>query len=136
MLLEGEMGSGKTTLAQSLLSALQVEEPIQGSPTFPIMTEYHQKKSQKRVIHCDLYRLRSVDEIMEIGLEEAFMDPEVIVIAEWASLFPEWVSQVVEAHAETLQFFRITLGWPASSDALETVYRDLGIEFLPTTKRL
>lgn len=79
ILLEGDLGAGKTTLARALLRALaddlQLEVP---SPTFTLVQTY---ATRIPVAHVDLYRLGSPDEIDELGLDEAARSGAVIV--EW-----------------------------------------------------
>lgn len=79
ILLEGELGAGKTTLARALVRTLaddpQLEVP---SPTFTLVQTY---ATRIPVAHVDLYRLGSPDEIDELGLDEAARSGAVIV--EW-----------------------------------------------------
>lgn len=83
------MGAGKTTFARSLLLALEVEQPPEGSPSFALAHEYsvHRLPGCRGIVHVDLYRLRSGREIEEAGLAEYFWDPTRIVICEWLSLW-------------------------------------------------
>lgn len=87
ILLLGEMGTGKSTLARALLEALGVDRAAEGSPTFAIAHEY--RSGGVRVIHADGYRLKSEEELEETGLIESLWDPEALVIFEWLDLFPE-----------------------------------------------
>jgi tRNA threonylcarbamoyladenosine biosynthesis protein TsaE len=65
---EGEMGAGKTTFIQAICKQMGVEDTVQ-SPTFSIVNEYI--TTNNRVIyHFDCYRLKSVEEALDIGIEE------------------------------------------------------------------
>lgn len=77
ILLDGELGSGKTTLTKGIAKGLDVEE-IVNSPTFTIAKMY-----QGRMIlnHLDVYRLEGLDE--DIGIENYVNDNEVLVV-EWS----------------------------------------------------
>ncbi|HHU31441.1 MAG TPA: tRNA (adenosine(37)-N6)-threonylcarbamoyltransferase complex ATPase subunit type 1 TsaE, partial [Clostridia bacterium] len=64
--LEGDLGAGKTTMAQGICRGLSVDEPVT-SPTFAIMHHYNGKYP---VYHIDAYRIESELELEELGLEE------------------------------------------------------------------
>ncbi len=79
--LYGELGSGKTTLVKGLAKGLGVvDDRTITSPTFVIINLY---KGRLPVYHIDLYRLKNIDNIYEIGYEEYFYGDGVTVI-EWA----------------------------------------------------
>jgi tRNA threonylcarbamoyladenosine biosynthesis protein TsaE len=80
--LEGDLGSGKTCMAQGLGRGLGVATPIT-SPTFIIVNEYPLLNSRYRFYHIDLYRVESVAEARATGLEEYFYGDDVCAI-EWA----------------------------------------------------
>jgi tRNA threonylcarbamoyladenosine biosynthesis protein TsaE len=75
----GELGAGKTVLAQGILKGLGVEEVVQ-SPSFIMAREYD---SRIPAVHLDLYRLHSSDEFLALGFDE-YMDNQHILIIEWA----------------------------------------------------
>lgn len=77
--LVGDLGAGKTTFAQGLLQGLGVGRPG-GSPTFTILVEY---EGRLPVYHFDVYRLRSPDELEDIGYADYFYGAGVAVV-EWA----------------------------------------------------
>jgi tRNA threonylcarbamoyladenosine biosynthesis protein TsaE len=78
--LEGPLGAGKTSIARGLLAALglQGEAP---SPSFAIVQPYAPPEVTLPVLHVDLYRIDSADDLEELGLDEALYDSALIV--EW-----------------------------------------------------
>src|SRR5258706_13764443 len=76
----GEMGSGKTTLIQFIGKALGVSD-VMSSPTFGIVNE-HEGTDQQKVNHFDLYRLKNLREVVDIGIEE-YLDSDGYCLVEW-----------------------------------------------------
>jgi tRNA threonylcarbamoyladenosine biosynthesis protein TsaE len=81
--LEGEMGAGKTTFTQSLVNKIFQKEEIVNSPTFSIINIYEHKDI--KIIHTDLFRLETYDDLIFSGIEEYLFDNNAIVITEWYS---------------------------------------------------
>ena len=79
ILLEGELGSGKTCLTQGILWGLGGTEYAR-SPTFVLMAQY---AARLTLYHVDLYRVDSVAEAADLGLDEVASGEGVTVI-EWA----------------------------------------------------
>ena len=78
VLLYGPVGAGKTTLVRAAISdRIGYSEDIP-SPTFTLVQVY---SADEQIWHSDLYRLTDTDEIIELGLDEAFADS--IVFVEW-----------------------------------------------------
>ncbi|WP_260985232.1 tRNA (adenosine(37)-N6)-threonylcarbamoyltransferase complex ATPase subunit type 1 TsaE, partial [Bacillus pumilus] len=67
---EGEMGAGKTTFINALCRALGVEEDPTGSPTFSIINEYRSDTTAELIYHFDLYRIESLEQAFDIGVED------------------------------------------------------------------
>ncbi len=89
LLLEGGLGAGKTTLAQKIIHALRPEEPAtSGSPSFPIAFEIP-ITAQSRLIHVDLYRIETFQELEQTGVLDSVGSPDCIALVEWGSLFKE-----------------------------------------------
>jgi tRNA threonylcarbamoyladenosine biosynthesis protein TsaE len=80
--LEGNLGSGKTCLAQGIGRGLGVTTAV-SSPTFIIANEYRLPGRRYRFYHIDLYRVETIAEARATGLEEYFFSDGVCVI-EWA----------------------------------------------------
>jgi tRNA threonylcarbamoyladenosine biosynthesis protein TsaE len=78
--LHGDLGTGKTTMAQAICRGLGVTEPVT-SPTFALMHEYASPRA--RVVHCDLYRLETEQAVASLGLDDVLADPTAVVIVEW-----------------------------------------------------
>ncbi|MDB5046243.1 MAG: YjeE family ATPase [Deinococcus sp.] len=83
LFLEGELGAGKTTLTQGLVSALGFTEPVT-SPTYALMNAYPTPTG--RVLHVDAYRTRHPAELYEMDLEELIAGSRLSVI-EWGEAF-------------------------------------------------
>lgn len=77
--LHGELGAGKTSLAQALLRALGVTGRIP-SPSYTLVEPYDTPHG--RVLHIDLYRLNAVDELEALGLRDQWLDCALLLI-EW-----------------------------------------------------
>lgn len=79
--LDGELGTGKTTLTQSIAKGLDIpQEYYVNSPSFNIFHEY---PGRIPLYHMDFYRLGSDDDVLEMGLDEYFYMDGLTVI-EWA----------------------------------------------------
>ncbi len=89
-LLSGDLGVGKTTLVNTLCKLLQVVDRVQ-SPTFSIINEYR-TDSGKRIVHMDLYRIKTSSELREIGLDEYILSGDYCFI-EWPELLMEHIAE-------------------------------------------
>ena len=80
VLLSGELGAGKTTLARAMLKArgLAGEAP---SPTFAIVQPYAPPEIDLAIAHVDLYRIEDADELIELGLDDYLYDGALLI--EW-----------------------------------------------------
>ncbi len=85
VLLIGNLGAGKTTLAKGIISGLGAAPPEEvSSPTFTLIHEY----GDGRVYHIDLYRLDRAEEVATLGLDDIF-EREAVVLIEWGERFPQ-----------------------------------------------
>lgn len=89
ILFDGAMGTGKTTLIKALVKQLGSTDDV-SSPTFSIVNNY--EASNSGIYHFDLYRLNSIEEAYDFGIEEYFESDNWLFI-EWPqiieSLFPK-----------------------------------------------
>lgn len=97
----GEMGAGKTTFISALSRALGVTEDVASSPSFAIVNEYRSDTTAELIYHFDLYRLKNLEEALEIGIEDYF-DSGALCLIEWpdraADVLPlDTVNVTVEA---------------------------------------
>lgn len=96
VLLSGEIGAGKSYFARSLIQFSQDIAEDVPSPTFTLVQTYSTRIGE--IWHADLYRLGATDEIIELGLAEAFQ--EAICLVEW----PEILGSLTPKDALTLTF--------------------------------
>jgi tRNA threonylcarbamoyladenosine biosynthesis protein TsaE len=99
--LQGELGSGKTTLARAILRAAAGDpELIVPSPTFTLVEVYETPRGT--FWHFDLYRLEAPEQVFELGWEEALA--EGIVLIEWpqrlGDLLPKHLSVTLEVDGD------------------------------------
>lgn len=87
VLLIGNLGSGKTTLAKGIVSGLDpaVAPDDVSSPTFTLIHEY-----SDRVYHIDLYRLEEPREVASLGLDDLF-ERDAVILIEWGERFPQFL---------------------------------------------
>jgi tRNA threonylcarbamoyladenosine biosynthesis protein TsaE len=86
VLLIGNLGAGKTTLAKGIVRGRgAAERDDVSSPTFTLI---HQYGPRGDVYHIDLYRLEEVRQVATLGLEEIF-DSDALVLIEWGERFPQ-----------------------------------------------
>jgi tRNA threonylcarbamoyladenosine biosynthesis protein TsaE len=78
--LRGGLGAGKSVLARAIARGAGVRAPMP-SPTFNLLFRYTGLEGTE-VVHLDLYRLRSPDELWELGWEELGLGPEIVLV-EW-----------------------------------------------------
>lgn len=80
--LDGVLGAGKTRLVQAVASAMGVNRLDVVSPTFVLVHEY--RTGSRPIIHIDAYRIADDDEFLQLGPDEYFEPPNLVLI-EWAS---------------------------------------------------
>lgn len=78
------MGSGKTTFIKAMSEYLGVEDVI-NSPTFSIINEYISTKTDETIYHFDLYRLSTLSDAMNIGIED-YLNSSAISFIEWPEI--------------------------------------------------
>ncbi|MFY0616079.1 tRNA (adenosine(37)-N6)-threonylcarbamoyltransferase complex ATPase subunit type 1 TsaE [Shimia sp.] len=125
VLLEGPIGAGKTHFARSLIqSQLESFEDVP-SPTFTLVQVYEGIHGE--IWHADLYRLSSPDEVVELGLMDAFED--AICLVEWpdrlADLEPKGALKITfsltpQEDQRVLKFSATSDRWTSVLDAVRT----------------
>jgi tRNA threonylcarbamoyladenosine biosynthesis protein TsaE len=86
LVLEGDLGAGKTFLTRALARALGVPREVAvTSPTFTLVNEY---AARVPLVHADLYRLGDADELVELGLLDR-IGRDAAVVVEWGDRFAE-----------------------------------------------
>ena len=90
VLLNGDLGAGKTTFTQFVFKALGVKEVV-NSPTFAILKSY---KGKFQLHHFDTYRI-TIEEAIESGFDEIFNETESVIFVEWS----ENISQLIPKNA-------------------------------------
>ncbi len=93
--LEGDLGAGKTTFTQGLAAALKVKGRVT-SPTFCLVQEH---AGEKFLVHMDLYRLASEEDVAAIGWED-YLSQGAILVVEW----PERAGALIPADARHIVF--------------------------------
>jgi tRNA threonylcarbamoyladenosine biosynthesis protein TsaE len=84
VLLHGDLGAGKTTLAKGIAAALGIDAVV-SSPSFTLVNDYDADPTSKvrRLFHLDLYRLRGEDELDSIGFADFVSAPDGVTLVEW-----------------------------------------------------
>jgi tRNA threonylcarbamoyladenosine biosynthesis protein TsaE len=108
VVLGGDLGAGKTTLAKGIARGLGVEDAVT-SPTFTIVQEYD---GPTRVAHVDIYRLQRVQELYDLALEELLEDR--VVLVEWGDVVaPHLPHERLDVH--------LTIGDDVTTRAIEII---------------
>jgi tRNA threonylcarbamoyladenosine biosynthesis protein TsaE len=101
ILLEGDLGSGKTSFVRGLAEGLGIFDTI-ASPSYTYLRTYGVPKSNATLYHFDLYLLsEKKGDSSSLFLDEALSDPNGIVVIEWANYLP--VSRKIVAHVFRIQ---------------------------------
>jgi tRNA threonylcarbamoyladenosine biosynthesis protein TsaE len=89
LILEGDLGTGKTTLVKGIAQALDAADPDEvTSPTFTLLHEYEGTREGRpvKLYHLDVYRLESERQLDTLGLDELLSD-DSLVLVEWGEKF-------------------------------------------------
>jgi tRNA threonylcarbamoyl adenosine modification protein YjeE len=95
VLLQGDLGSGKTTFSRFLINQLQSKNKLPmsevTSPTFNIVNYYEVKKNNLQVAHYDFYRIKKFKELENIGFLDQIQN--FVSIIEWPNLIMKAIDQ-------------------------------------------
>ncbi len=119
LLLHGDLGAGKTTLAQGIARGFAIDRPVT-SPTFTLVAEYAIDppiRAIGRLYHLDLYRLNDPDELDSFGFDEYAAPIGSISIIEW----PERAVGRISPHSIVIDI------QPAGSNARRVTIRRFGV---------
>jgi tRNA threonylcarbamoyladenosine biosynthesis protein TsaE len=117
--LNGDLGAGKTVFVQGLAAALGVT----GRVTSPAFTIVHEYAARWPILHIDVYRLNSYQEVLDLGFEE-LIDPASILVVEWG----EAVGPLLPR-----RYLEIVMRQPSEADAddqRDIVFRPRGPEWV------
>ncbi|HRP02164.1 MAG TPA: tRNA (adenosine(37)-N6)-threonylcarbamoyltransferase complex ATPase subunit type 1 TsaE [Candidatus Kapabacteria bacterium] len=116
ILLNGELGAGKTEFVKGVCQYFEVEDLVT-SPTFTIINQYQGSINNRdfSIFHIDLYRIKKADELAEIGFGECLNDNDSIKFVEWPENAHQYISQYqysiridVDEKNEDLRYITVT----------------------------
>lgn len=102
--LSGDLGAGKTSFVSGVLAAFGVEQGVR-SPTYTLIEPYD--RGERCIYHLDLYRLRTEEELEDLGVRELLVQPNVLLI--------EWIDRSSEL--VRTQDLHVSLDYPAAGIA-------------------
>ncbi len=97
ILLNGDLGAGKTTFTKGFAKAIGITNAIT-SPTFTLMKTYH---GRLKLYHFDMYRIIDEGEVEELGFEDNLGDEEAVCIIEW-NKFSDFHGKTININIEYL----------------------------------
>jgi tRNA threonylcarbamoyladenosine biosynthesis protein TsaE len=113
ILLDGQMGAGKTTLIKAICSKLGTTSGL-SSPSYAIAQEYAIQASNRKVIHLDLYRLKSLEEALDIGIEDYLFGVDYCLI--------EWPDRILPL-LRVGEYIQVKIGIIAETKREITIFR-------------
>lgn len=124
-LLSGDLGAGKTCLTQGILWGLGGDEYAR-SPTFVLICEY---AARLTLYHMDLYRLDSIDEVIDLGLDDYFLGDGVCVV-EWAEKGSDaFIGESLTVRIESTGGETRTFTFNADTERYHAIMNDLEKQF-------
>ena len=123
ILLAGDLGTGKTAFAQGFAQGLGVEEPVT-SPAFILVRTY---EGRLPLVHLDVYRLETMQELVDLGIAE-LLDDGAVTLVEWGdAVAPGLPANFLEVRLEAkegpddrlLSIRTVGPGWPPRARALK-----------------
>jgi tRNA threonylcarbamoyladenosine biosynthesis protein TsaE len=107
----GNMGSGKTTMIKTICSLAHCLENTV-SPTFSLVNEYFSPLLKRKIYHSDLFRIETLEEALNLGIEDYIYDTESINFIEWPEIIegllpPDSLHVYFENESNTTRTIRI-----------------------------
>ncbi len=128
--LEGDLGAGKTVLAQGVGMGWGSTSRLV-SPTYVLIRRHRRHQDALVLYHIDLYRLNSMAEIDMLGLDEIIGNPDAVCLVEWpdrhASLFP---GERLWIHLRMLDEYRRSLVFQAQGEHHQAILEEFRQEIL------
>ncbi len=139
LLLDGQLGVGKTTFTQGLAQGLGITATIT-SPTFTLLKEYlgqvrrmqdtQENTKGPALYHFDLYRLDDPEEIFDLGFEDYFYDTTGVCVVEWAEKadglwVPETLRIALSIYSETERMLVFTANGARYSELLRQFQKNI-----------
>ncbi len=123
----GELGSGKTVLTKGIASALGIKRRKVISPSFVLIRQYSTAKIP--FYHFDLYRLKTIEEILDLGYEEYFYNDGITVV-EWTDrlkyiLPKEYLKIKLYIKSDSQRLFKFTAFGKHYRELLGKIYEDI-----------
>ncbi len=123
----GELGSGKTVLTKGVASGLGIKRRIVSSPSFVLLRQYSTAKIP--LYHFDLYRLKTIEDILALGYEEYFYG-DGITLVEWAErlkcLLPkEYLRIELYIKSDSERLFEFTAFGNHYKELLNNIYKEI-----------
>ena len=100
VLLNGDLGSGKTTFSQGFARGLEIKDHV-GSPTFKIVSEYI--GNPHNLYHVDCYRLKGSKDFLNFGGENLLIPEDGVTLIEWAEI----IEDIIPDNSINISFERI-----------------------------
>jgi tRNA threonylcarbamoyladenosine biosynthesis protein TsaE len=124
--LEGTLGAGKTRLVQAVAGGLEIDPATVTSPTF-VLCQHH--FGRRTLYHLDAYRMKDLDEFLELGVEEYFAGPGITLI-EWAERVADCLPEdhldvCIEITGPDSRRFDLHATGPVAAAVLEQLVQEL-----------
>lgn len=83
--LQGDLGTGKTTLTKGIVKGFGINDSVT-SPTFTIINQY---EGRSNLYHIDTYRIESIEEMIDLGVEDYLPANDGVTVVEWPELIED-----------------------------------------------
>ncbi len=121
--LNGDLGTGKTALSQGIAHGLGIQESVV-SPTFTLVNTYPSPRGT--LYHLDIYRLGSLEDVYDLGLEDWFQEENSLFLVEWQNKFQNWLIPIPTLQIELSHHppgRTLTIHFPDACKTLESAFQ-------------